>query len=58
MKSEQARVTEMHLTRQAKNGYAAVVILATLLRGPPKFLVGLATAVAVAGLVQILITIW
>ena len=31
------RVAGKHLTRPAKNGYAAVAILATLLRGPQDF---------------------
>ena len=36
-KSEQHRVAGNHLTRHAKNGYNAVGILATLMRGPPSF---------------------
>ena len=44
--SEQPRVTGKHLTRLAKNGYAAVTYIANLLRGSSKFLVGLATAAA------------
>ena len=36
-KSEQPRIAGKSLTRIAKNGYAAVGILATLFRGPPNF---------------------
>ena len=36
-KSEQPKIAGKHLTRHAKNAFAAVAILATLLRGPPSF---------------------
>jgi len=51
MQSEQARLAGKHLTRLSKNGIAAVTYIATLLRGPPKFLLGSATAAMVAGFV-------
>ena len=47
---EQPRTAGRHLTRYAKNGMgAATYIIATLLRAPSMFLIGSATAAAVAG---------
>ena len=42
--SKQRRVAEKYLKRLVKNDIAAVTYKATLLREPPKFLVGSATA--------------
>ena len=47
-KSEQPRIAGKHLTRQAKNGYAAVAILHSLRPMGLQFLVGSATAATVA----------